>query len=103
MRRRRSARLLRREAREDVDLMTSSPFSLPPSVSASFGGGVVVVGSFVSPDMFVVLWCFCGVVCGVLEIFMREGLSWLSRDGCVMYDSKYDRGWWCLFFFVFFF
>jgi len=43
MRRRRSARWLRRDAREGVDLIKSSP--LPPSASSSVA---VVVGSFLS-------------------------------------------------------
>jgi len=57
MRRRRSARLFRRDAREGVDL-TSSPPPSPPPPSSSVA---VVCGSFVSPvhvaEIFVIrLW-----------------------------------------------
>ena len=60
MRRRRSARSFRRDAREGVDL-TSSPPPSPPPLSSSVA---VVSGSFVSPvaDIFVLITVLPGLV-----------------------------------------
>ena len=56
IRRMRSARWLRREARESVVLMTSPPSPPSPSPPSSSVAVVVVVGSFVSPDIIMFIY-----------------------------------------------